>query len=407
MTRTRRPAPALPRRSALLLPFAPLAAGCRRIGGETPGPPDPPGGLDGAWRTDYTDPRRPSYLSDLVGVSADEAWGVVLARPEHPSGLLHLSAGRWRREPLPGRYDDAAMLRLAASGPDDVWLYAVAQPVPWLEQPVDKPRPVLRRHGGRWHTVPVDFGVLSLATAGPGQTWAADERGILRHWDGRRWRKTDLPGRHLAQGTTVVRALAVDARTADDIWVAGTQITWSGPEQPAVLHGDGRTWRTVGTPTYRFDDDSVLREETAVLTAIRALGPGEVWASGTHTRHHEDEEHGGPQDEYFRLRWDGARFVPAPSLPRSPDVSGALPLPVPDGAGGQVHGGWLRRRADGTFRGIGAPAGTGGWAGSPTGPTRLQVYLPTPLPGTRTVLGAGRLSTGESAQAVVVRYDAP
>lgn len=362
-----------------------------------------------AWEVAYEGEKGGLALFGIAPVSADEGWAVGAERSEPGSNggryvLLHGEGGEWRPRPLPlgdgERFD--APPRLAASGPDEVWLWGRLRGATVRDSTVPY---AARWDGGRWHRVPARFAVADLAVLGPGDVWALsgpDER-LARHWDGARWQTVRLPA----------RAAALDARAPGDMWAAGFRRVAgedpSGTEvQPAALHWDGRRWSSTPTPEYRFPAPRPP-EETASLEKIVALAADAALAFGRHTFNHGETTEKEPEAEEILLRWDGSAWqkVPGEVAGVLPDLVGVTAPVAADGGGGVVVGPgrhWTDAASGGrTVRQI-------GWSDD----RRLELSALVRAPGSRTVWGAGKLRPApdggtddgpQDGRAVIVRYD--
>jgi Tol biopolymer transport system component len=117
---------------------------------------------------------------------------------------------------------------------------------------------------GAWSTMTAvsATGVRSARSAtavslSPSDAWTVRlTGGEAAHWDGASWTGPPAP---------VTRAGAVDARTANDVWVVG---------RDASAHFDGVAWTTV--PIAR-----VAGATRVDLAAVEAIAPDDVWAVGT------------------------------------------------------------------------------------------------------------------------------
>ncbi|OKJ00011.1 hypothetical protein [Kitasatospora sp. CB01950] len=146
--------------------------------------------------------------------------------------------------------------------------------------------PVGHYRNGRWqvrnapapdHTLAAGFGGVAAA-GGSDDVWAVGSYepddyltflGLIEHWNGTGWERVPTP----ELDTDYWTLGAVTATGPSDVWAAGTIGTPEGWPRPLLLHYDGRAWNRVAAP----DLDSRYGE----LTQLVAIGPGNVWASGT------------------------------------------------------------------------------------------------------------------------------
>jgi hypothetical protein len=199
--------------------------------------------------------------------------------------LEHWDGRSWSRFPVPsasGVIDD-----VEASSPDEVWV-------------VGPEGAAARWRNGRIELVPTplqESRLWALSSAAPDDVWAAgmrtpDQKGhpLIEHWDGRRWSVSFTEAAF--GGISDVLALS-----RQDVWAAGWQRVSpasSAPQDPLLLHWDGRHWgrvRPPGRPATFFYD----------LSGV----PGTIWATAGLRQHH-----------YSFGRWDGRRwtFLLGPSV---------------------------------------------------------------------------------------------
>lgn len=193
------------------------------------------------------------------------------------------------------RHPDAALLSVAGTGPDDVWMVG-AQATPtssglalhfdgteWTEVDTGVMHDLWWVHafeggptfiGGGGATVlridgdsiertptPHFFGntVYGVWGASPDDVWAvggfAARAGFIWHWDGTAWTEVDLPADVPRNGNEIPALFKVWGTSSDDVWAVGSLGT--------VLHWDGTAWSNVPTETRESlftvtgDDDSV------------------------------------------------------------------------------------------------------------------------------------------------------
>lgn len=359
-------------------------------GGKGAPPKVPSGSL--TWEFDYIADFS-GGLTDVAALAEDDIWAVGTENNGvSRAHLLHYDGTRWKREALPealGATDYPPLLEEV--GRETLWL---------RPQTVEQGTSVnawARWDGTRWSAVPnpPPDQVGDFEAAGPDDIWVLDGEQGAQHWDGTHWTTTRLPYR--ASDLAVVGP--------DDVWAVGSRSTGPGTElsygesysQPASMHWDGTSWKSVETPPARFDEP-IPPEPSAGLGQVLALGSGEVRAYGTNTFNHGEVEN-EPADEYIRLRWDGSKWVdqePAPG-------ACALRTPVGQDDGGLfLDGNWYL--TDGgrcvKIKRHRLPLSTGARKGSNQSLWLEEILR---LPGTDEWLGAGHVQVNQSGDP----FDAP
>ena len=196
-------------------------------------------------------------LGRITSVSATSANAWAAA----DCGMMHWNGRRWTRvndAPVPGMQNSAPSAIKAVS-PTGAWLIGSAQ----------------------------DASTSSL-------------RGFVERWDGRRWTLVSLP--RLGDDYTLD---SLDARGANDVWVAGTDYTGNDthPEQLVLLHWDGHGWKRLPAPA--------SGEWTKRVWAIRMLAHDDVWVAGWTTTVPKGN---GATRRPMALHWNGHawRTTPVP-----------------------------------------------------------------------------------------------
>ncbi|TDC90781.1 hypothetical protein [Actinomadura sp. 7K507] len=139
---------------------------------------------------------------------------------------------------------------------------------------------------------------VGMLSTGPAGTWItqpvspdSDEPHLLRR-DGDAWADMDLPDRR-----TGVNDL--QARTATDVWVAGSRRGADGTGRyPALLHFDGASWTPAALPDLPGEQ---------WLGLVRPAGENELWVAGAHHLAHRDG--------------DGWTVIPGPENLRIEDLA--------------------------------------------------------------------------------------
>lgn len=387
-----------------------LATGCGG-GGEDAGP---------RWHADYVSTSCGAVLTRVLPVSSDEGWAVGqepagCARTSGRDGtaqgvVLHRHGDTWRRATLPSPllspYHGAQLAgaALAASGPDDVWLFGRLGSADTATQGMPA---AARWDGRRWTRITTDFDVAQAVVFAPDDVWALcsnETTHPVRHWDGRRWTAVSLP-------VDVFGAMAGTGH--GDLWVVGSDRNPGGAgHHPAIAHFDGTGWTAVPTPTYRNVRPGP--DDRARLTAVVPVSATDAWAFGVHVD--GDTGGGSPGQTVLALHWDGTRWRQAPKaltagMTRTPPDTGLSA--TTDGAGGFVlatlYGVAEHRTAAGVRRTIGRPAPVAGRSGKTPDRQRLQVYDLARVPGTREVWAAGAVGLtlhggDDFARATILSY---
>lgn len=161
-------------------------------------------------------------------------------------------------------------------------------------------------NGSRWAATPVSFrasgevGQLNgVAEPAPGDGWAVGtasdpssfaSQTLAYHWDGTAWMRSPTPNPAGLQQGNALNAVA--ARSANDIWAAGSDGT--DPAASLVLHWNGSTWRQTRVPNI------------GALDAV-TVAAGHVWVAG-----------GDQVDQSTGTGWTG--------LPAAPGATGITGL---------------------------------------------------------------------------------
>ncbi|MEW9553669.1 hypothetical protein [Nonomuraea sp. NPDC050783] len=365
-------------------------------GSPTPGPVVTPAAATaaGGWRYAYVSDRPGSRLTDVTAAGPREAWAA--GAEEDRLLLLRHDGTAWRRaEPPPGApaVPAGADVRVAASGPHDVWLLL---PEVSAGDQVESLTAV-RWDGTAWHRVPGRVeapAVADFAVLGPADAWAVygADRPQAAHWDGRAWTEVPLPA----------DATALSGTSPTDLWAVGSRrsgpgITDTELSQPAAMHWDGRSWRLVPTPSYAFPPPKPP-EGSAGLDGVLALSSTDVWAIGAHTFNHGETDDEPPDPPAILLHWDGRRWSRHPAVPQA---GYCCPRLAPDASGGVlVVTGSPRLRDTWRLAPAGGPGRSGGTGGTATrlprlpavpGLKRSQFFTPEGLARSGATWAAGTL----------------
>ncbi|MDG4858037.1 hypothetical protein P8605_07710 [Streptomyces sp. T-3] len=279
-----------------------MLAGCGRPEDGRPGASGAARHSEAAWRYDYTGKNPNASFTDIAAASADDVWAVgkspVTGQIDNQQTLLLQYDGKtWRPYDLPPpltRLDELPIVRLDASGPRDVWLFAGI-----LTNP-DKSHPPLAAHwdGTSWEAVdlPPHFPqhVHGAAVFGPDDAWVVAGTDTAWHWNGRQWRASRLP----------IRAHDLAGTSGRDLWAVGTGPRRELVSSAAALHWDGAKWTRATLPAVPPGpkDDTHF----AQLTRVVALSAHDVRAFGS------VGSEGGDTDAYsaaLAMRWNGSRWT--------------------------------------------------------------------------------------------------
>ena len=98
------------------------------------------------------------------------------------------------------------------------------------------------------------------------------EKTLVERWNGSSWRIVPSPS-FLTGGDGIQNELyGVAAVSATDVWAVGFYEAASGAYQTLALHWNGSAWKVVPSPN--------PSQTVNVLTAVAAVGPGDIWAVG-------------------------------------------------------------------------------------------------------------------------------
>jgi hypothetical protein len=298
---------------------------------------------DLTWKYDkFFDGKGTIELSAVMATSDDDIWVAGTTRfPPEPADadggfLQHYDGTRWQRRPMPASFGDSV-------------------------------------HDARFDTV--DSGGFLL-------TASLNLNAVrMAHWDGTRWTAMKLP----------VTVTALDGAAPDDLWAVGHHEPYDDDDpslpftQPAGVHWDGRAWKSVPMPEYRFKVWPT--EPHAGLTEVVALAKDDVRAYGYLASYNEDDEP-DPPDEDVRLRWNGTRWT---KLPNAKGACADRGRTVRDGERGAVVSARRYLTADGDCETIAYPK-----LPSIKGKQWFRLNAITAVPGTAKILGIGSVASASS-----------
>ena len=170
--------------------------------------------------------------------------------------------------------------------PDIGWLNGVAVPAPGDVWTVLGHTVLHRKPSGTWSVIkvpnlPPQSNLVRVSASGPNDVWFAgfqlgDEyahntfgwHGLVVHWNGRRWHVATTPN-PTRRGTYLE---GIEALSPSDVWAAGYVLAIHNTARTLVMHWDGRTWKTVPSPS--------PGDDYSVLWGMGRDADGGVWLTG-------------------------------------------------------------------------------------------------------------------------------
>ena len=328
------------------------------------------------WRVIKTFASPNASLDDVTGFADGTAWAGGSTSAPLPV-VYHLAAGTWKPTMLPGS-SSVFVPSLSATSKTNVWLSLANEPM------------VARLTSKGWVTHSFasgsdQIGIDGVVTTGPTNTWAftfdfQTGQETAQHDTGSTWKPTVLPVEVDGGGLTGL----VSASGPGNIW------TWAyntNSSKATTLHYDGHQWTAVGIPA-----NLVPSTQHLLGKQILAESPTNIWATANDN---------GPTGSIILLHNKGRGWARITGkLPK-----GQLAGPITsDGNGGL----WLEAYSPSFTYYLLHYAG-GKWTrynlpSDKYGPIRLNSLRL--IPGTRSVLGAGVVSTNPDSTngSVIVRY---
>ena len=201
--------------------------------------------------------------------------GWILGAWQFGDVMLRWTGKDWVR--YLGDFPDGEVLALASAGPGDFWAagWALGR---------SRAGMVWRWGLNGWTRVirqdPIP--VMAAAFLAPDDAWAAGEDGLLAHWDGAGWEYADSPTN---QTLSAIAFLA-----PNDGWAAG--------EGGQILHWDGAAWTVKREYRWRMMEKW---GEYPRIESLAFMAPDDGWAAGRY----EGAEMLSP----LLLHWDGSEWT--------------------------------------------------------------------------------------------------
>lgn len=269
------------------------------------------------WRVVPSEDPHPALVdlfTSVAVVTHRDAWATGdfnTGQEGGPQGAFieHWNGRSWQLAdaPIP---EGADLWSASASGRADVWAVGAAEYGGQL---------VMHWDGRHWEqsTPPQAKGGIPFAVAARAEddVWAvgvAKHKPLTEHWDGRRWtvvRSPTPPSAHGRGGFAILTA--VTAISPTDVWAAGYRSgVRSRSTRTLIEHWDGRRWAIVPSPNTRSPRGVVNN----ILFSISGAADNDVWAVGSWGSRREG--YGGGGDHALALHWDGSRWssIPASAL---------------------------------------------------------------------------------------------
>jgi hypothetical protein len=241
-------------------------------------------------------------LTAVTASNPSDAWavGYVADGGTTRSLALHWDGRSWTRVMTPASGERSWLTSVSGSSPYDVWAVGSDQ--------VGSTRRTLVMHwdGAAWSTVSSpnvagqDNVLNGVVAVSPDEAWAVGSalnqeftgRTLIQRWDGRSW--SIVPSPNPSESGVGSNLLGVAVGSGSEVWAVGDYDQGDWVMHPLAQHWDGRSWRTVDTPTVA---------DGALLSSV-AAGTDRVWAVGWRL---EPDDQQQLRYHPFALRWaDGS-----------------------------------------------------------------------------------------------------
>jgi hypothetical protein len=208
----------------------------------------------------------PGYLYGVTAISSDDVWAVGITdsqKVQDVKALIeHWDGHTWSLVNSPGAESYSVLYSVSATGPDDVWAVGLAT----------DPR-IQARNG----------------------------KGLIEHWDGKRWSIIDSPNGHMVESTFY----SVKAISSRDVWAVGYFYADATPYSPyyaLIVHWNGRQWNVVSSPA-----GSGSMRKANILYAVTGLSSDDIWATGGTCLQSSTPSASNPCRPLVE-HWDGTRW---------------------------------------------------------------------------------------------------
>jgi hypothetical protein len=236
-----------------------------------------------------------NQLDGVVAVSPKDAWAVGFART---TGLLfHVLVEHWNgtswsihaSAPLPAA-NDTRLHALAALSGTNVWAVGTDAAHSLIEHWT----------GASWSVVPSPSAepsgseLLAISAVSASDIWAVGHTGgassgaLIEHWNGTVWSVVTSPA---LSGFGHLTGVA--GTSANNVWAVGRD---GRHPVPVIEHWNGTSWTTVSQPVSGYD---------SALNSVSAVSATDIWAVGEQNLNQTVTEH-----------WNGKAWtlVPSPSV---------------------------------------------------------------------------------------------
>lgn len=233
------------------------------------------------WTTIYA---KDYYFEAVAAIGADDVWVVGLDGGGQHSVKVHWDGTRWSDF---GTGDAAIGYNgIAAVSADDVW--AAGTRNFGVESVLE------HWNGHDWKTFPSMEGVSlnDVAAVSTSDVWFVGQnypRALVLHWDGSRVSSVHVPTPHARSPL-----LAVNARSATDIWAVGSSEDRRHGTRPLIEHWDGNAWSIVTSPG--------AGHHSAALVGVVAVNSEDAWAVGY-------RREGNRSSYSMTAHWDGTAWT--------------------------------------------------------------------------------------------------
>lgn len=223
-------------------------------------------------------------LEGVADIAPGDGWAVGYSSADDgccqdQTLIEHWNGTTWAIVPSPdpaGSGGTNTLHTIAAVSPTDIWAAG-------SYSSDDRPIRVLFEHynGTAWNVVPSDVGgfAFGLAAITSSDVWMSGTTGAVTsgllsaHWNGRSWQTVPTPA---TPGGPLAYSLltAVTAVSPADVWASGyvANVHNQNFQDPLVLRWNGKKWSLTLIPN--------PGNEGSQLRGITALGPGDIWAVG-------------------------------------------------------------------------------------------------------------------------------